>query len=907
MKRYRKLAARIARWLCIALGLALAAQTLLLPGVVQRLGLVFMRKAGLPAPSLNVRYVSPLSLSASDIAVADHVKVASVSARYSPATLVRGRVRALAVSAAVVKLRVRDGAVDLSWLPRGGDGGSPKLPFDRLALKSCRVEVDLDGHTIHLPFSGLVLNEGNGRCRVECTAQVAGLPVEARGTVDLRTNAPDLVIAGSAAIGGLLAAVPPELTRAIPLTRGRLHLTGVLREEGLHLKVSLKGGELAAVLGQRQARAAGVEATLEASFDRGLKPTRADLTGRIAEAAYDRTTAADVAFEVSQRGERIEYGLRAEGSGWQLKGLTGLASLPSSGTTTLTAQFEAEAELPPLEPVRIHDAAKVQVAGRVMARLSSGTWQASVEECHVSLPPVDVSIDVPGIACTGLAGRLALRAELGPERMTTSLAGPSWVAFEEARLPVGDDVLRVPKTKLAIEAMEATWPERRLSAVVKSVTELSAATGSVSAHIGHASCRVTASLSRPDKPGVHAVLRLDRAQCQAGAARLAGISAEVPFWLNLPAGPSGTVEIREVHLAERRLPGISASVRLSGPKVEFQTAWRPLEEVEISANGWLAGGRGEVEANLPRLPLSSLSALDGLLPVPDGLSAEGTVSAHAHLRITPDGLKPLVHVRARDVAIESQAYEASMTGMDADLTIDCLWPISTLGRQRIKVASARMGKLEVRDGFVDFRIDGPNDIFIEQTKWGWAGGWLSTHALRVNPMAPKYDLTVFGEGLDLKQLLDLIPGKRATGDGSLYGRLSVSIHWPRIHFGSGFLYAAPGRGTVQLADAEILGSLLARDPRFSADPVRVELRNKIVDALRDFEYTVFKVDFAPEREPSLARVHLEGKGRQGVAAVPIAGLDINFKGVDEALNAAIIVKRTRDRLLDKTRLRGERR
>jgi len=896
MKRYRKLAARTARWLCIVLGLALAAQTLLLPGLVQRLALVAMRKAGLPEPSLRVHYVSPLSLLASDIAVADHVTVASVSARYSLTTLARARLRELVVSGAIVKLRVRDGAVDLAWLPRGEGDGSPKLPFDRLALRSCRVEADVDGHAMHLPISGLILNEGGDRCRVECTVEVAGLLVRVSGTVDLRTNTPELAIVGSAVIGGLLAAAPPRVTEALPLARGRLRFTGVLKEEGLHLKVNLENGELAAVLGQRQARASGVEAKLEARLDRGFRPTRAGLTGRIAEVVYDRTTATDVTVRMDQQGERIEFGLRARGPGWQLKGLSGLATLPQDGTTTLTASFEAEAQLPSLEPVRTRDVAKIQVTGRAQARLLRGTWQASVEECQVSLPPVD--LDARGLACTGLAARLALRADLGPERMTASLGGPSWVAFEEARLPVGGDVLRVPKTKLALDAIEATWPERQMSAVVKSVTALSAA-GSASVLVGRASCRLEASLPQQGKPRLHAVLKLADAQCQAGAARLAGISAEVPLWLNGPVGPYGTVEARQLHLGEMPLPGITANVRLSGTKVEFKTAWRPFKQVEVSANGWFAGSRGEVKAKLPPFSLSRLSALKDLLPVLGKAEADGTASATAHLRITPDGLKPLVHVRARGVTIESQAYEASMTGIDADFTIDSLSPISTLGRQRVKVASARMGKLEVRDGLVDFRIDGPKEIFIEQTRWGWAGGWLSTHALRIDPTAPNYDLTVFGEGLDLKQLLDLIPGRRATGEGSLYGRLSVSIRWPQIHFGSGFLYATPGRGTVQLADAEILDGILARDPRFSSDPLRVELRKKIVDALRDFEYTVFKVDFAPKDDPSLARVHLAGKGRQGVAAVPIGGLTLNLRGVDEALNAGIIVKRARDRVLDK--------
>ena len=908
MERYHKIAVRCARWLCIALGLALAVQTLLLPRLVQHLAIAFMRKAGLPDPSLNVRYVSPSSLLASDIAIADQVTVASVSARYSLGALARGRVRELAVSGAIVQLRVRDGAVDLAWLPRGGNGGSAKLPFDRLTLQSCRVELDWDRHPLLVPFAGSIVNEGNGQCRVECIAQVAGLSVEARGTVDLHTKAPDLAITGSAPIGGLLAAAPPELTRTLPLARGRLRITGALKDNGLHLKVSLEDGELATAIGQHQARAAGVEATLEASLDRGLKPTRADLAGRIAEAAYDRAAATDVAFKVSLRGESIEYGLTAQGPGWQLRDLTGTASLPSGGTTTLTAQFGAEAQIPPLEAVRTRPGAKAQLAGRAKVRLSSGAWRASVEECQVSLPPVDVDLNVPGIACTGLAGRLALRAELSPKRMAASLGGPSWVAFDEARMPVGDDVLRVPKTKLAVETMEATWPERQLNVVVRSVTELSAASGSISAHVADASCRVAASLSRPDKPGVHAVLRLDGAQCRAGAARFAGISAEVPLWLNLPPGPSGTVQVREIHLAGKRLSGVSADVRLADSKVEFQTDWRPLEEVEVSAKGWFAGGRGEVMAELPRLRLSSLATLDGLLPWPDGLSAEGTVSADAHLRIGPDRVKPLVHVRARDVTIESRAYEASMTGVSADLTIDSLSPFSTVGRQRIEVSSARLGKLEVQDGFVDFRIDGPKDLFIEQTKWGWAGGWLSTHALRLNPTAPNYDLTVFGERLALKQLLGFIPGERATGEGSLYGRLSVSIHWPTIHFGSGFLYAAPGRGTVELADAELVGNLLTRsDPRFATDPNLVQTRQQIVRALHDFTYTVFKVDFVPERAGLLARLHFQGKGRQGKDAPEIGGLTINLRGVDEALNAAIFVKRARDRALDRIHPRGERR
>ena len=143
----------------------------------------------------------------------------------------------------------------------------------------------------------------------------------------------------------------------------------------------------------------------------------------------------------------------------------------------------------------------------------------------------------------------------------------------------------------------------------------------------------------------------------------------------------------------------------------------------------------------------------------------------------------------------------------------------------------------------------------------------------------------------LGALLALIPGERATGVGSLDGKLPVTIgRWPSIHFGDGELRTAPGQfGWFKVKDTEALGTVLeSADPRFQADSLYVEIKKRLVNAFKDFEYDELSVVLTKDGGGKfVARVNTKGRARTGERQ-EFEEVTLNFLDFDQTLRDVIL-------------------
>jgi hypothetical protein len=213
-----------------------------------------------------------------------------------------------------------------------------------------------------------------------------------------------------------------------------------------------------------------------------------------------------------------------------------------------------------------------------------------------------------------------------------------------------------------------------------------------------------------------------------------------------------------------------------------------------------------------------------------------------------------------------------------------------------------MGKLDVKDGFVAFRLE-PREAggrptgwaaYVQRCECGWVGGRLYVEDFRFDPEAKEHAATVFARDLKLSALLALIPDKRATGVGSLDGKLPVTIgKWPDIHFGDGELRTAPGQsGWFKVKDTEALGPVLeSTDPRFQTDSLYVEIKKRLINAFKDFEYDDLSVVLTKDSGGKfVASVNTKGKARTGEGQ-KFEEVTLNFLNFDETLRNAILISR----------------
>ena len=76
----------------------------------------------------------------------------------------------------------------------------------------------------------------------------------------------------------------------------------------------------------------------------------------------------------------------------------------------------------------------------------------------------------------------------------------------------------------------------------------------------------------------------------------------------------------------------------------------------------------------------------------------------------------------------------------------------------------------------------------------------------------------------------------------------------------------------------------------SNDPKFKEVKSRIIQALRNFNYDTLKVDFLQKDGGLTASITVVGKGGTGPTAQEL-NLTVNLNGVDQVLSQALVIKK----------------
>ncbi len=365
-----------------------------------------------------------------------------------------------------------------------------------------------------------------------------------------------------------------------------------------------------------------------------------------------------------------------------------------------------------------------------------------------------------------------------------------------------------------------------------------------------------------------------------------------------------------------KLANVSGTLGVADMRAEFTAAAEPLKGAKVSVEGSLDASRGEPKGmarlSLPLFKLEDENALSRLVPALKGLRASGTFGLDGFLRLAGGQVRPTLTLTALDGAFKSRAWEADAEGVFATVRLNSLAPPLT-PRKELQIAlvkRAKMGELEVKDGFLAFRLE-PVEKAGEPVRWaahvqraeaGWCGGRLYDENVRFDPEAPAHTITLHAADLKLAELLPLVAGKRASGVGSVSGVLPVTIRtWPDMSFGEGRLAAAAGqRGWVQIKDLEPLQPSIDASAKAAAQGMPLaaradfekQFRERLTQTLSDFEYDELRFDFISGSggKELLARAFAKGRGRTG-ARQEVSGLTFNFTGLERALRFVLAIPR----------------
>jgi hypothetical protein len=281
-----------------------------------------------------------------------------------------------------------------------------------------------------------------------------------------------------------------------------------------------------------------------------------------------------------------------------------------------------------------------------------------------------------------------------------------------------------------------------------------------------------------------------------------------------------------------------------------------------------------------------------------GLAGSGDLSLTGQLQLTPAGLAPRITIATKNADLSSTRYQLQAEVINGSITFTGLSPVATPGNQLIEFRQLKMGKLLMEDGVIALRLeDDPAAILIERAEWGCLGGRVYSRALRIDQSHPEMDIRLFADGLDVGKLFGMAFGEDGNGSGSLYGMIPVTAsrtHPSDFSIGEGFLYSTTEEGSWKLSDSAsataVQRALEQQLERALQGTVNQDVHDKIFSALRDFEYTLFKIDLIRRPDGLLARVTAQGRSRNQKVPVEFEEIVLDLPGFEKNMREIMMIK-----------------
>ena len=253
----------------------------------------------------------------------------------------------------------------------------------------------------------------------------------------------------------------------------------------------------------------------------------------------------------------------------------------------------------------------------------------------------------------------------------------------------------------------------------------------------------------------------------------------------------------------------------------------------------------------------------------------GGLRAEAEVTWTAEGLTGGAKIAVEDLSFDSGAAE--VRGLDLDLSLSSLMPPASAPGQRLTVRRIDPG-VALDEVAVRFQIH-PGDplrLAIERGQFQVSGGRVLLRDLLLDPQAPRLDLPLDIEGLDLAELFRILDIEGLSGSGRLSGRIPVALEGETVTIANGRL-AAEAPGTLRFESAQASHALAA-----AGEDAELLLR-----ALQDFRYDELSlsIDKPAAANARLALVLL-GHNPDVKDGRPFR-LNINLEGDTDRLVAAL--------------------
>lgn len=348
--------------------------------------------------------------------------------------------------------------------------------------------------------------------------------------------------------------------------------------------------------------------------------------------------------------------------------------------------------------------------------------------------------------------------------------------------------------------------------------------------------------------------------------KFSNVSGTVPIeWPCKKSSKKGVLDVGNVSFENVDMGTLNASFFQKGAGCEFKARNNnnliPGFSIDFKGSGeWNKDSGFSLGLDINSSDYKTQKPFDlGLLsPSLKGAAFDGEFSFNGALSLKGGSVNGSVNSKITDSRIEDEKKGIVIEKLNADISIQDILKLKSAPRQKISFLRASFGNLFVNDGKIDFQLESPKSIFIEKSSFKWCGGHLYTHAMRIVPGKDNYELTLFCDRIKLASLLEQFGVGKASGNGSVNGRIPLTFKDGKLDFKDGFLYSSPGDGgSIQLIAGNSLMSSVSEgisksDPRFT----QLEL---VQEALKDFEYDWAKLSLDTVKDELKIHMVFDGK------------------------------------------------
>ncbi|WP_300462424.1 YdbH domain-containing protein [Desulfobacula sp.] len=217
-------------------------------------------------------------------------------------------------------------------------------------------------------------------------------------------------------------------------------------------------------------------------------------------------------------------------------------------------------------------------------------------------------------------------------------------------------------------------------------------------------------------------------------------------------------------------------------------------------------------------------------------------------------LNTSLQVTINDGTLHMPDMDFTAAGINTLVDLNDLLVMESVPGQRLTIDSIDVNKIKITDINVRFSLEDARFLLLENIRFKWCNGLVSSESIRIPQENNAYALTLYCDRLELTQLLKQMGAFNAQGSGTLNGRIPVIYSDGNLSFDNGFLFSTPGSGgkvMIQNTD-RITAGIPMNSPQFT----QLDLAQ---EALKDFDYNWAKLVFNTFEDTLSVNMELDGK------------------------------------------------